>query len=231
MNYLDNLQQLLADTLCRQRDKDTKISKIETPANKHCWLCTAAVLKHDVRPLRHSYTRVRSIMSTIAERIHLRRQAKLSEELKSSQKPPRSSFNSPAPGVIDGNGTSLADALTSSTTPIAAIQTSDNSTQQLSTEDQVSALSATTPLQSTSQSLKEDDKQTGTAASAGWKDLPVEVLVKIAEDLPVEDVCSFRLVSRKAKQAGTQSLIERNTRLYLHPTRLTEVLELFKVPR
>jgi hypothetical protein len=58
-------------------------------------------------------------------------------------------------------------------------------------------------------------------------DLPTELLLRIGQELPTPDLCSFRLACRSAEEAGFDVLKDRLTRLYLHPARLTHVIELF----
>jgi hypothetical protein len=58
----------------------------------------------------------------------------------------------------------------------------------------------------------------------GLCDLPTELMLRIGQELPPGDVRNFRLVCRSAEEAGTDLFKSRLTRLYVHPSRLADVL-------
>ena len=56
-------------------------------------------------------------------------------------------------------------------------------------------------------------------------ELPHEIIENIADYLSIPDVLSFRLVGRKYAQRCIRKLQQERTRVYLHPTRLSQVME------
>jgi hypothetical protein len=138
-------------------------------------------------------------MSTIAERVHLRRQA-LQHVLQPTQQ---------EPGIQSIGLTQVDDDRMQITQNTLANPNATYLALQL--------------IQTQLQGTEATDTKSGSHA-------PVEVWLQIAQHLNVEDLRAIRLLERSAEEAGMQMLRERITRLYLHPARLTDVIELFKLP-